>query len=284
MQQLSKFTAFLVCTLCTILYVGVLYIHPNSRPSATVSRNDATVIKYRVIAITISTYVTAVFTTWILNEWRVSLNPLYLMVSLRMLPMPSLFEIFRSGLLITAILFVGPLVEKLFLSGGISELNYGFRDIFRSWINIRNYIIGPFTEEIVFRSCIISIELRARMSPTTVIFVAPLYFGIAHLHHAYESYIQNPNYLKLVILNSIFHFAFTTIFGWYASFLFLRTGSFWQPFVAHVFCNLMGVPKVGARLDGPAWYTRLYHGLLVFGLIAFAMLLGPLTKSSREIM
>ncbi|KAK9380630.1 CAAX protease self-immunity-domain-containing protein [Kockiozyma suomiensis] len=284
MQHQSGFTAFLTCTLLTALYVGVLYIHPGSRPSATISRNDSNVIKYRVIAITISTVIAAVMTSWILNGWQFSLNPLYIMVSLRMLPAPSFFELFRSSLLITAILFVGPLTEKLIFSQGWREFDQSFKTIFRSWINLRNYIIGPFTEEIFFRSCIISLELQSRMSPKTAIFVTPLYFGIAHLHHAYESYIQNPAYLKIVILNSLFHFAFTTIFGWYAAFLFMRTGSFWQPFIAHVLCNLMGVPRVGARLEGPRWYTQLYHALLVIGLIAFGVLLGPLTKSSRAIM
>jgi prenyl protein peptidase len=43
---------------------------------------------------------------------------------------------------------------------------------------------APVLEEIVFRGCMIPTLLAARWSPLTVIFTVPLFFGIAHIHHA----------------------------------------------------------------------------------------------------
>lgn len=68
----------------------------------------------------------------------------------------------------------------------------------------------------------------------------------AHLHHAYESYVKDgrtKEALKKSLLVSGIQFTYTCVFGWYANFLFLRTGSILSPFVAHVFCNIMGLPN-----------------------------------------
>lgn len=68
----------------------------------------------------------------------------------------------------------------------------------------------------------------------------------AHLHHAYESYIKGgrtKESLKRSLLVSSLQFAYTCVFGWYANFLFLRSGSILPPLVAHVYCNIMGLPN-----------------------------------------
>lgn len=48
--------------------------------------------------------------------------------------------------------------------------------------------------------------------------------------------------LQNALLSSSFQFVYTTIFGWYASYLFLRTGSLIPPILCHSFCNIMGFP------------------------------------------
>ncbi|KAK9376112.1 uncharacterized protein V1513DRAFT_396917 [Lipomyces chichibuensis] len=279
---MNSFTGFLASTVLTLLYVGVLYIHPRSRPSATVSRNDDDVIKTRVTAIMLSSVLSGALTAWILSN-DCSISREHALKSLRIWPIPPVMELFRSGLLITGILFIGPLVEKVVFSRGWKYLRADIEIALTGWIGCRNYIIGPLTEEFVFRVCIVSIELASGMSPLKAIFLSPLYFGTAHVHHAYEVYLVQPDALTFALLSSLFQFAFTTIFGWYATFLFLRTGSFWQPFIAHVFCNIMGVPKFGAMLEGPRWYTHAYNVLLVSGTIAFGTLLFPLTKTPNAI-
>jgi prenyl protein peptidase len=103
------------------------------------------------------------------------------------------------------------------------------------------------TEEFVFRACIIAILHEAGYSIKHLIYVSPLYFGIAHLHHAWGNYKQwggTARALRNALLSSTFQFAYTTVFGWYASYLFVRTGNVWSPVLCHSFCNYMGFPEL----------------------------------------
>jgi len=122
----------------------------------------------------------------------------------------------------------------------------------------------------------------------------------AHVHHAYESYLAGGRTKKALIQGCLvsseqtdplsqlsppltsqsvsavltaFQFAYTTLFGWYATYLFLRTGmllsppsplflrlieplyplnctgSIIPPFLAHAFCNSMGLPPLSYALQ-----------------------------------
>lgn len=60
-----------------------------------------------------------------------------------------------------------------------------------------------------------------------MIFGTPLWFGVAHVHHAWETYKsrgRTSSALRFAMLQSSVQFTYTTLFGWYANFLFLRTG------------------------------------------------------------
>ncbi|KAJ1675893.1 CAAX prenyl protease [Spiromyces aspiralis] len=48
---------------------------------------------------------------------------------------------------------------------------------------IRNYIVGPIVEELVFRSAIVPLWTRAAFSPSRIIFLSPAIFSLAHAHH-----------------------------------------------------------------------------------------------------
>ena len=45
-------------------------------------------------------------------------------------------------------------------------------------------------------------------------------------------------------------FGYTTVFGWYAAFLLLRTGNLWGVVAVHSFCNWMGLPRVWGKIGG----------------------------------
>ena len=218
------------------------------------------------------------------------------------------FEIIRCTLL-TALLFAGPLFEKW----AVGEWNETFESL-SSWIAWRNYVAGPVSEEITFRSALIPLHLLARVSPERIVFFAPLYFGIAHVHHFYEFQLTHPGTpIMASLLRSLFQFAFTTVFGWYATFLFLRSGSLVAVIVVHSFCNYCGLPRLWGRLevqDSPASgyfsasrlrgkedddskpvdggdsrdiLTPLYYVILFAGAIAFYFQIWSLTESSHEL-
>jgi prenyl protein peptidase len=111
---------------------------------------------------------------------------------------------------------------------------------------------GPITEELVFRSCIVPLHLLAKISPVEIVLLTPLYFGIAHIHHFYEFVLTHPHSPILSALaRSLFQFTYTTMFGWYAAFVFLRTGSLPAAILAHSFCNWCGLPRFFGRVEGP---------------------------------
>lgn len=39
----------------------------------------------------------------------------------------------------------------------------------------------------------------------------------------------------------VFQLGYTTLFGWFATYLYLNTGSIFAPLSAHMFCNYMGI-------------------------------------------
>ena len=216
------------------------------------------------------------------------------------------FETFRCSLL-TALLFAGPLFEK-WAVGEWSEQS----ESLSSWIAWRNYVAGPVSEEITFRSALIPLHFLARVSPERIVFFAPLYFGIAHVHHFYEFQLTHPGTPVIAsLLRSLFQFSFTTLFGWYATFLFLRSGSLVAVIVVHSFCNYCGLPRLWGRLELQAptsayvsqsglrgkedddskpvtggsrdFLTPLYYVILFAGAIAFYFQFWPLTESSHAL-
>ena len=156
---------------------------------------------------------------------------------------------------------------------------------------------GPVSEEMTFRSALVPLHLLARVSPGLIVFLAPLYFGIAHVHHFYEFQLTHPGTpVMAVLLRSLFQFCFTTVFGWYATFLFLRTGSLVAVIVVHSFCNYCGLPRLWGRLDielsrgkeddgdkSRDLYTPLYYVVLFAGAIAFYFQFWPLTESANAL-
>ncbi|KAL6231733.1 hypothetical protein BDW75DRAFT_219358 [Aspergillus navahoensis] len=289
----------------TLIYVLPFYVSPATRPSATLSRDAPSVIRTRIRAVTLSCLICSLAVLWLIvakDESSVS-HALNLM---GWWPI-SFTDIFRS-LFLTAILFTGPLFER-----GVAEGEW--RDWFRrarisetlgGWIGWRNYIAGPITEEVMFRSAIIPLHLLARVNPGCIVWVAPLYFGVAHVHHFYEFRLTHPDTsIIAAVLRSLFQFAYTTVFGWYATFVYLRTGSLFAVILIHTFCNWCGLPRLWGRVEaavpmGPTLnrgkedsersleysygqlgivWTVAYYLLLVVGAIGFGYSLWPLTKS-----
>jgi CAAX amino terminal protease family. len=107
----------------------------------------------------------------------------------------------------------------------------------------------------MFRSVIVAVHLLAKVSPGHIVLVAPLYFGIAHIHHFYEFRLTHPDTPVLAaLLRSLFQFGFTTVFGWYATFVFLRTGSLPAVILIHSFCNWCGLPRLwGPSMRASPW-------------------------------
>jgi len=147
--------------------------------------------------------------------------------------------------------------------------------------------------------------LLAGTSVTRTIFLSPLIFGLAHVHHFYEFRLTQPHVPAIAgLLRSVLQFSYTSLFGAYATFLFLRTGSLLAIFVVHAFCNIMGLPRFWGRVEPDdnddeadddrnrgkvlqgrksIMWSVVYYALLVAGVVGWWRNLGTLTASDNAL-
>jgi len=137
-------------------------------------------------------------------------------------------------------------------------------------------------------------------------------FGLAHVHHFYEFRITHPHTPVITaLLRSMLQFTYTTLFGGYVTFLYMRTGSLLSVILVHVFCNWRGLPRFWGRMSaaetvigpdvgdgkrneddppmasddgrlGIVWDIT-YYSLLVLGFVAWYRLLWTLTTSDSAL-
>lgn len=299
--------AISLLVLYTLLYVIPFYLSPQTRPSPSLSRDAPSVIRARITSVSLTCVLASLATFLVLAKYAHIDHPRILHV-MGYWPL-GLAESLRAVLL-TAILFTGPLFEYLVVEAGWRDW-YGSRLVAQGsttsflqparevifggdWVAWRNYMAGPLTEEILFRSAAVPLMVLARTSLTKTIFVSPLVFGLAHVHHLYEFKVTHPRVpLGAAVLRSVFQLGYTTLFGAYATFLYLRTGSLVAVFAVHVLCNCMGLPRVwgmvtGRGLDGEEVEVRrvwslLYYVLLVAGAWGWYHNLWFLTESRNAL-
>jgi len=157
-------------------------------------------------------------------------------------------------------LFLGPILCGLLTRclATPSNTHYGSAE---RWMNLRDYIIGPISEEMVFRALFLPpLLLACQMNATndenpdqcfpffslrTVQFLCPTFFGVAHFHHALIKIHEGHTSLVMILLSTLFQFSYTYLFGLWSTFAYMRTGSVVCVSVCHAFCNYMGVPNLG---------------------------------------
>lgn len=117
-------------------------------------------------------------------------------------------------------------------------------------------LVGPFTEELVFRMGIQPRFMKLGLSPFVAIVLSALIFGVIHM---------NPAQIPV-------GFLFGLILGW----LYWRSGSIWVPFAAHVLNNLIGVTLVWLTGNMEQSLTELCGGgwqVTVCSVVALALFL-----------
>jgi prenyl protein peptidase len=150
---------------------------------------------------------------------------------------------------------------------------------------------------VLFRSAAIPLLLSAGMSRRAIVFLSPITFGLAHIHHFYEFRITHPHvHVAAAIARSVFQLTYTSLFGAYATFLFLRTGSLLSIVLVHAFCNSMGLPRFWGKVQ-PYWaggserelrraslaWTGVYYVLLFAGALTWWRNLRSFTESGAAL-
>ncbi|XP_018350382.1 PREDICTED: CAAX prenyl protease 2 isoform X1 [Trachymyrmex septentrionalis] len=228
-------TAILACLALSIVYVASLYVWSSPH-----NREHPSTIKKRFLSVFIMTLVSPVSLYFGLNDKILQKTTIWEMLGLRW---TGLIQATVISLFLTMTLFLGPLslqgfnglwrlyTEPMYWLASVQTLTW--------W---RNQVVAPLSEEWTFRACMLPLLLQC-FTPTTAIFVCPLFFGVAHFHHVVER-VKMGMSIKHALFISCFQSTYTTLFGAYAAFLFARTGHFIAPFAAHSFCNHMGFPDL----------------------------------------
>ncbi|KAF8184229.1 hypothetical protein BJ912DRAFT_905692 [Pholiota molesta] len=281
---LSTSSASLLSFAFATTYVGSIYFSRRTRlslgsrnddagqNSTKGTRDDPDIVRARLLAVSVATVVccAGVFSnldlTWDATILRLGLtflpdsSPSFPSLP----PLSSLVPTISHHLLphlVVPILFFGPLFACFLAEELPGQRRWRWHtkvtQRFCAVHGLRNYVIGPITEELVFRACVLSVCHMAGANSGKMIGFAPLSFGLAHVHHGYEMfhlYGGNAKAAQQAAFNTLFQLTYTTLFGSLASFLFLRTGSVLPPVSAHVFCNIMGFPDLPGEVRRfPAW-------------------------------
>jgi prenyl protein peptidase len=180
------------------------------------------------------------------------------------------------------ITITGKLIKKQNKINILYELSKIIDNYIQSYSKIalfRNFIFATITEELVFRALMIpvlykSLVLESNYSSFHIILICPIFFGLAHIHHCIEE-IRNGTKISTAAIKTLIQITYTSIFGFIAALLFMRTGNFISPLIAHIICNFYGLPDLGFtmpisdKLSFMYSYRYFLLFLHAFGLILF---------------
>ncbi|KAG0671169.1 hypothetical protein C6P45_001182 [Maudiozyma exigua] len=308
---MSDIIAYSILLYISISYVSAIYITSKDINDYKLSRDDPRVIKSRMRKISILTIFNIFFIPLLQKLFGANdSNKTYIdyLMELGIVPGRQFTGVWNiilyfkncyESILLICQLFIGPLSDSLLYhlainGSGLGPMIDSIYSLFNTIWNIRNYIFAPITEEIFYTSFLITsyqtLFKDGTISFKRYLFEPPLYFGIAHAHHAYETYnksklIGNGPSIITIGISTLFQMSYTYIFGILTNFIFIITsGNLWSCIILHSICNIMGFPG-GSELQfhysviKPLRDTRsirllsiwnkIYIGLLLLGIILF---------------
>ena len=261
--ELSFSGALTACFILACAFVLSLYAVGPGLP-----RNHPETVKRR-LAVIIVVCILAPLYLWLWSDRHYTGgSPIPAVVGLRW---NGRISAMMGSLLLVVVLYAGPLVQAT--TSGQRLFDNLKRERFD--INLRNYVIAPFAEEFIFRGCMIPL-LLPHLGPLWTILLCPLFFGLAHVHHLVEwARGDSRGSFLAACVTVIVQVCYTSIFGMFSAFLFIRTGHLVSAVASHTFCNLMGLPDVEAIPHHQ--YPVLIGMCYLAGLVGFGVLLFPLT-------
>lgn len=122
---------------------------------------------------------------------------------------------------------------------------------FKTWTQrvqaLRDLVVGPVTEELVYRGVIAEIYAGEGVPQRRFVRENFIYFAPAHFHHGLMAYFREERTFRSAMLSALAQFAITGLFATYASLLLVQTGSIYPSIVAHTLCNFYGPPIIASK-------------------------------------
>lgn len=187
--------------------------------------------------------------------------------------------------LATWVLFLGPQVQNVFYihnhhtKNGIPYdllLKSMIADL-TSFYTFRSCFVAPITEEMIYRAFTCTLWESAGFTWCQVIFLSPFIFGLSHFH----KYFLGSGPSRDRLLGSLGQCGFTTLFGWWEAFIWLKTHNFFLIFSIHAFCNYLGFPDFQKALKWRFPTQKLIISVSYFvGIALYIALTGYLATSN----
>lgn len=172
----------------------------------------------------------------------------------------------------TVVLFAGPIVQNYFyykdnlkktIINSIAEM--------KEYMFLRQTVIASFIEEMIYREFTCSVWENARISNAKIVFLSPVAFGLSHFSNMVFSECKS---IIAKIMTCAFQCCYTIIFGWWESFVFLKTHCFAVLMIIHSFCNCIGFPDFKNAIS---WYNMKERIIIclsyVVGLLSFILII-----------
>ncbi len=269
-QELSLSGAVLACLGLSSLFVVSLYVVDPG-----LSRNHPKTVRRRLFAIVGVCFCSPLY-IWLCSDTHVK-DGQSMLELLGVYTSEGLVRALIVPMLLVLMLYAGPIVQCL------SEGDHPLEHIAgERWdLIIRNYMLAPFAEEFVFRACMMPLLLPT-LGPLWTILCSPLLFGLAHVHHLLDWFRRKDGTTFMnAVLVVLLQVAYTSVFGVFSAFLIYRMGHLVSPVVSHVLCNALGLPPFDTL--GSHRHKNIVAAVYVIGLLAFVLLLWPLTSSSMAL-
>jgi len=291
LRSITFENAFLYDLTISMCFVLSLYILVPAR-IRNLDRNNEILIKWRTLASSISALVSVATYPLIMcsfddkdgDDQNSSVLQL-LGINFNIFPIVLVFAhtcILYFGPILASLLEIQEIVSLQRRSGGSSTNHFEiFNELCLSqifdpfWPQIRNLIAAPILEEIVFRACLLGPLAHSLGSNTIkIVWISPLFFGVAHMHHVILKWGEKQSLSHILIL-FLFQFTYTTLFGAYATYCFLKTNSLLAIVLCHIYCNYMGLPDFSflrpqyGRLSPIHRYRKLLIFAYLVGLAGF---------------
>jgi prenyl protein peptidase len=260
----TKIIAVTYCIVISLSFVLSLYIIVPGKIRA-LPRNDVRHVKARLVAVTIVSFMSvAIFgrycdtsgsentslewTMLVGFSWNTTRDLAVLRHSIQLFIGP----IVTSSIATILDWHVATTSRQRSTSGGLSPIQNIIASIkYLGWIDVRDFLAAPAFEELVFRGCMTWPLLSSGFTAVEVTFLAPIFFGVAHVHHAIVKLQSGVQHWTVVMSVTVLQFTYTSMFGWYSTYAFLRTGSILSVIMSHSFCNIMGFPSLSFMKQPP---------------------------------
>lgn len=258
--------------LLTLLYVGSVYVWRRKNKDY----DCPMLMKQRIVSVSAIVLLVPLFIYGFSTPELLQRVPLQLLLGLRW---PGLCLAVVIPYLLTVLLYLGPIYVNAQTKSW--DLCLSFRNWLKSVNTMNGFCINmmaPLCEEFLFRGGIMTLMLQT-FQPLRVVLITPFFFGIAHMHNILRE-LSRGEKLTSALRTGLIQFAYTTFFGFYSTYLFIRTGHLMAPLVAHVMCNYMGLPDLDELFQLKTWHRSVGITLYLVGLLGWISLLPIGTEPS----